>query len=106
MVGIFARGVGAVVATGAIGGHGKGAVIGLGTGPGSGRFVTGLATGRSREVVTALARGAGAVVAAGASRHYRDIGVQLGRCPGREALMAGATGRGGRQVSGRLARGF
>ena len=55
--GRLAGGVAAVMATGAVGGRGEGAVIGLGPTPGGGRFVATLATGRGGNVVTRLAGG-------------------------------------------------
>ena len=59
----FAGGRIAVMATGAVGGTGKGAVIGLGTRPRAGGFVAAFTIGRGLDVASTLAGGRAAVVA-------------------------------------------
>ena len=86
----LARGTDTVVATCTIGSARKGTVIGLGASPDRGRFVAGLATRRGCQMRGDLASGNRAVMAAGATRADRHIGVELGGCPGRVALVAGA----------------
>ena len=68
MVSSFTRGIATVVTAGAVGGTGKGTVVGLGTAPCRIRFMAALAVCRGRNMATVFARCNGAVMAAGATR--------------------------------------
>ena len=104
MVGALARRVAAIVATGASGGRGKRAVIGLGAGPAAGGLVATLASRRGGNVTAGLAAGNRAVVATGATCAHRHIGVELCRRPTGVALVASRAVGAGRDMVGALAR--
>ena len=88
MIGTLAGGIGAVVAACARSCTGESTVVRLGSGPDRGRFVAAFATGCRGQMVVRFATSNGSVVTAGATRAHRHIGVELGWCPGRVALVA------------------
>ena len=77
----------------AVGGDREGAVVSLGASPCRGRLVACLTAGRGYQVTTGLASGCHPVVAIGTPRHHRHVGMELGRRPAGEALVAGAARR-------------
>ena len=105
VVGVLAGGIGTVVATGAGGGTGEGAVVSLGTLPFGGGGVAGLTTRSGGKMTVVLAAGNRAVVATRAASRNRNIDVELGRRPGGVALVASRAIGAGADVVGILASG-
>ena len=106
VIGALAGGAAAVVATGAAGSRGKGAVVGFGTFPLAGRTVAAFTTGCGRQMAAVLVTCNLAVMAARTSRADAHIGVELGWCPAAVALVAGRAVGTGADVIGALASGL
>ena len=103
VVGRLAGGCAAVMTTGAVGGDRECAVVGLGTSPNGGRFVASLATGCGGNMTAVLAGCDVSVMAIRTTRHYRNVGVELSRCPAGVSLVAAGAVDSGRDVVGILA---
>ena len=80
-------------------------MISLGAGPDGGGLVAGLASGRGGNVTACFASRRRTVMAAGATRDHRHIGMELGRRPTGVALVAGRAVGSRRNVTGGLAGG-
>ena len=100
MIGWFAGGSLPIMTTRTISGDSEGAVIGLGSTPSCVGLMASLTTSSGLNVATGLAGGRCAVVACGAPRYHRHIGVELGGGTTAETLVASATGRCGGNMRG------